>query len=439
MLPELRRAILLVAVLCAAVLLLSCGSKKESAGTPEASAGGNQTPEAEAVPGVTDTEILLGAHFPLSQTPAAAYAPVADGMRAYFDHINSQGGIYGRKIKFLVQDDHFNPSDATEVTRKLVEQDHIFAMIGGLGDVAHAAVYKYLEEEGVPDMFIGGGTVAFTDPVAHTRFAGNPDYYTEGMMLGKYIAEHYNGKKLALLLENDTFGSDGKTGIMQGLEGSDVQVVSEETYEGIAFDVTPQTIRLKAANPDVIAAYAIPPPAASLVKTARETLNWDVPIVVSGVDLGDIFVQLAGVQNAEGVVSVGFGKHIYQTDDLDVQEHIRIMKEFGQGVEPSNFTLYGHSIAELIVKALENAGADLTRESLIEGAESIRDFCCTLCLYPVNLSPTDHRPFEKEIYHRLENGKWEPFGEPIDVESTPGNAIACAGKDNPVYPTPEGQ
>jgi branched-chain amino acid transport system substrate-binding protein len=399
MLSGLRRGFRLAAILIAGLLLLSCGGEEKEAGKTPVSTqpGGTETPAAEKVPGVTDTEIILGAHFPLSQTPAAAYAPIADGLRAYFDYINSQGGVYGRKITYLVGDDHFNPADAVEVVRKLVEQDGIFAMVSGLGDPTHSAIWKYLEENGVPDMFISGGLDKWTDPLVRTRFQGNPNYGTEGRMLGKYIAENYNGKKLGLLLENDEFGQDGKAGLLKGLEGSDVQIVAEETYESTQWDVTAQTQRLKAANPDVIAVYAVPPPAASLVKVARETLNWNVPIVVTGVVITDIFIQLAGPQNAEGVVSVVFGKQVYQTDDPGVQRHIQIMKDFGHGVEASNFTLYGNSMAELMVKSLENAGPNLTRDSLIDGAEAIRDWCCSLCLMPVNLSPTDHRPSEMEV------------------------------------------
>jgi ABC-type branched-subunit amino acid transport system substrate-binding protein len=430
-----RRGFLLAAVLLlAGLLLLSCGGEEEASRTPAATQpAGAETPVAQKVPGVTDTEILLGAHFPLSQTPAAAYAPVADAMRAYFDYINSKGGVHGRKIRFIVGDDHYNPADTVEVVRKLVEQDKVFAIVGGLGDLTHAAVYKYLEDEGVPDMFIGGGTVAFTDPVAKTRFGGNPDYDTEGRMLGKYIAENYNGKKLAFLLENDATGMDGKAGVLKGLEGSDVEVVAEETYEPAQWDVTAQTQRLKAANPDVIVAYAVAPPAASLVKTAREVLNWDVPIVVTGVVISDIFIQLAGPENAEGVVSVLFGRQVYDTDDPAIQFHYKVMEEFGQGIPVSNFTLYGEFIAEMMVKALENAGRDLTRESLVEGAEAIRDYCCPTCRMPVNFSPTDHRPCEMEICIKVENGRWVEFGEPINFESTPGKAIGCKGVGEPVY------
>ena len=433
MLPRFRRGSLLAAVFLASFLLLSCGEKKESGETPAATRPAATQPSGEKVPGVTDTEILLGAHMPVSQTPAAAYAVIADAMRAYFDYVNSQGGVYGRKIKLLVGDDHYNPADTVEVTRRLVEQDGIFAMVGGLGDATHAAVSKYLEEEGVPDMFIGGGTVAFTDPVAKTRFGGNPDYHTEGRMLGQYIAENYNGKKLGLLLEYDALGMDGKAGVLKGLEGSDVEIVAEETYEGIVFDVTAQTQRLKRANPDVILAYAIPPPAASLVKTAREVLDWDVPIVVTGVAISDIFIQLAGPENAEGVVSVLFGKQVYYTDDPAIQFHYKVMEEFGQGVPVSNFTLYGQFIAEMMVKALENGGRDLTRESLVEGAEAIRDYCCPTCRMPVNFSPTDHRPCEMEVGIKVEDGKWAEFGEPINFESTPGDVIGCKGVGEPVY------
>ena len=418
----------------AGLLLLSCGDGEKAAETPAATQPtGAGTPSAEKVPGVTDTEILLGTHMPISQTVAAAYAPIADGIRVYFEYINSQGGVYGRKISFLVGDDHYNPADAVEVVRKLVEQDGVFAIISGLGDAGHAAVWKYLEERGVPDMWISGGLVKWTDPVVKSRFQGNPDYDTEGRMLGKYIAENYDGKKLGLLLENDEFGENGKKAILEGIEGSNIEVVAEERYETTQWDVTAQTQRLKAANPDVIFVQAVPPQAASLVKAARETLNWNVPIVVTGVVQTDMTIQLAGAQNAEGVVSVVFARQVYLTDDPGVQRHIQIIKDFGQGVEASNFTLYGAAMAELMVKSLENAGPNLTRDSLIDGAEAIRDWCCTLCLTPVNMSPTDHRPFEIEVYNRVENGKWVTFGDPVDFESTPGKVISCKNGGEPVY------
>jgi hypothetical protein len=155
--------------------------------------------------------------------------------------------------------------------------------------------------------------------------------------------------------------------------------------------------------------------------------------VVSGIVATDIFIQLAGAENAEGVVSVVFGKQVYQTDDPAVQRHYEIMEQFGQGVPVSNFTLYGQALAELMVETLENAGPNLTRESVVEGAEAIRDWCCSACLVPMNMSPTDHRPVEMELYIRVEDGKWVAISEPVSFESTPGEVIGCKGMGEPVY------
>ena len=383
--------------------------------------GSSDTPGPTKTPGVTDTEIKFGTHIPLSQNPAAAYAPIAYGIRAYFDYVNAeQGGVHGRKLTLVIGDDHYNPADTVEVVRELVEKEGIFAMIGGLGEATHNAVWKYLEERGVPDMFLATGLSKWTDPVVRTRFAGNPDYLSEGRLLGKYIADNYDGKKVGFLLQNDEFGKEGERGFRLGLEGSNVEVVAVEQYESIQADVSAQVGRLKNAGVEVIGAYTIPPQGASLVKTAREVLDWDVPIIVTGVDCSDIFIALAGAENAEGIVSVVFGPQVYQTDNPAIQKHLEIMEKYGQGIPASNFSLFGQFVAEIAVHILEKAGPDLTRDSFLDSAESVTDFWCSTCvgLGPINMSPTDHRPIEVEMYNRVENGKWVAFGEPISFETT---------------------
>jgi len=370
-------------------------------------------------PGVTDTEIVLGTHFPLSQHLAAAYAPMATaGMKGYFDYVNDHGGVNGRKIRLLIEDDHYAPSDTAEVVRKLVEQDNVFAVVGGLGTATHSAVSQFLEDRGVPDMFVLSGASKFTEPVVKSRFGGNPDYLTEGKILGTYIARQYPRAKLALILQNDDFGGDGERGIEEGIAGSGVTIVVRENYESTETDLTSHVQRARNAGADVVVAYTLPPQGANVVKVAREVLNWDVPVVVTGVDATDIFVDLAGKQNAEGVVSVVFGKQIYETDDPGIAKHIEMVKQYGGGAPPSNLTVTGQAMAELMVEALTKAGRDLTRQSLIDAAESISNFTCSVCLVPVNLSTTDHRPFEVEQFVRMQDGKWTAFGEPIGFEST---------------------
>ena len=389
------------------------------AALPAACGSGETGSNGASVPGVTDTEVKFGTHLPLSQSPASAYGPLADGMRAYFEYVNAaEGGVYGRKLSLLVGDDHYTPADTVEVVRKLVEQDKVFAIVAGLGKETHSAVWKYLEERGVPDLFISSGLAKWTDPVVKTRFGGNPVYLQEGKMLGQYVAEHYSGKKLGLLLQNNEFGDDGEKGVRAGIAGSDVQVVAVEKYESVQWDVTAQTQRLKNAGAEVVLAYAIPPPAASLVKTAREVLNWNVPIVVTGVDATELFLQLAGAQNAEGIVSVIFGHSVYETDNPGVQRYLQNMKMYAPNAEISNITLYGYIMGELTVEGLKRAGKDLTRESLVNALEGIRNFQCSVCLAPISFSLADHRPFEIEVYTKVVDGKWETFGEPVNFEST---------------------
>jgi ABC-type branched-subunit amino acid transport system substrate-binding protein len=397
-----------VALALVAPLAFSCTDNKESATT---------------VPGVTDTEILLGTHFPLSQHLAAAYAPIATaGMQGYFDYINDQGGINGRKIKLMIEDDHYTPSDTAQVVRQLVEHDQVFAIVGGLGTATHSAVSAYLEQQGVPDMFILSGAAKFTDPVVKSRFGGNPDYVTEGKILGGYVAKEHPNAKLGLILQNDDFGEDGKRGIEEGIAGSGVTIAASETYESTETDLTSHVQRVRNAGADVVVAYTLPPQGANVVKVAREVLNWDAPIVVTGVDATDIFISLAGAKNAEGVVSVVFGKQVYQTDDPGIAKHIEIVNKYGGGVPPSNLTVSGQAIAEFMVEALKKAGRNLTRESLLDAAESIRDFTCSVCLVPASLSPTDHRPFEVEAFDRVVDGKWVTFGTPVGFESTKATA-----------------
>jgi ABC-type branched-subunit amino acid transport system substrate-binding protein len=397
--------VLLVSV--AALLLGSCGGEDEAA------------PASEDVPGVSDTEILFGTHLPMSGSAAAAYAPVADGLRAYFDFINdTEGGVYGRKVKLIVGDDHYNPPDTLEVIRKQVEQDGVFGIVAGLGDETHSAVWKYLEDGGVPDMFIASGLHKWTEPPVLTRFSGIPDYQIEGKMLGEYVKKNYDGKKIGVLRENNEYGVDGLSGLNEGFEGSSVEIVADEKCEATIADVSAQTQRLRNAGAEVVVSLAGPLMSASLVQTARGVISWDAPILVSGVDCSDIFIDLAGAENAEGVVSVVFGHQVYETDVPGVKQHHEIMAKYGGDALVSNFTLYGASIAEMTVEVLKRTGPDLTRENFVKAAESIRDWMCSTCVAPVNMSPTDHRPQEIEMYNRVEGGKWVAFGDPVDFETT---------------------
>jgi branched-chain amino acid transport system substrate-binding protein len=387
-----------------------------------------------STPGVTETEILLGTHMPLSNSPAAAWGVVADGMKAYFEYVNSQGGVYGRKIKLIVGDDHYAAPDAVEVVRKMVEQDGVFAIVGGLGDSTHLAVMNYLAEKGVPDLFVAGGMPSFTDPLVKTRFAMLTDYITEGKIMSEYVKAHFAGKTEGIIYENNEGGRLGLEQAEQDLAGSDIKIVSKQAYDFVNFDLTSQVQRLRADNPDFVYVIANPGSLASALKVAREILNWNVPFITSAVSAVEMTIQLAGAANAEGLVSATTGRMISETDDPGVQRHIELMKQFAPGVEPSSLTEFGMSSAEYVVQALKNAGPNLTRESVDAGAEQINGYCCIVCLAPANLSPTDHRVSEGMWFEQVVNGKWvRSTDTPVSYESTPSDVIACKNAGEPVY------
>ena len=423
-----RRGLLFGAILIVGLLLLACGGDEEENGgeaTKPAETGG---PETEQVQGVTDTEIILGTHYPMSNSPAAVYANSAYAMEAYFDSINDQGGVNGRKITFVIEDDQYAPSLAVEAVRRLVEQKKVFAIANGLGDPGHYSVFKYLEEKGIPDLFLGGGIPAFSDPPGKLRFVSIPSYDTEVKAELAYLQEHYSGKKIALLVQNDEAGRGSEEVFRENLEesGIDIEIVGAEYYDFTESVMTAQAQRLKATNPDLVVFMSAPAQAANFAKSARELLNWDVPFICGLVAGGDFYIALAGPEAAEGTIGMTYGPYLYTPGAGEGYQPLRDgMAKYKPEVPINSQTTYGWGVAELIVKALQNAGRDLTPESVAKGAESIKDWCCAACFAPVTLSPDDHRPQELIVFVQVKDGKWEFTGEWASIETTPGAQKIC--------------
>lgn len=428
----LRLLLLLVATM--AILAFACGEDEdggdgEGPTATEATPSEGETPSdgesdlsniPEDTTGVTDTEIKLGTHMPLSGSAASLYGnQIVPGMRAYFNYINeTEGGINGRRITLLVEDDQYDPSRTNQAVRKLVEQDQIFALVSGLGTAQHSAVFEYLAENMVPDLFTATGATRFTEPITRTAFGYNPNYIQEGREIGKYVAENYPNAKVGFIRQNDDFGGDGLKGFQEGIEGSEVEIVSEQTYEAVNTDMTQQVQAVVNDGADTIVTYSLPLQAGSIMKVAREQVGFEGPLVFTGVIADPSTIAIAGEANAQGAITTAYLRPLIQSDDPGVQQHIEIMQQYGEGTEASNLSLYGQSVAELAVEVLKQAGDDLNRRSVIAAAESIRDFTCSVCLSPINLSPTDHRPIEALAFGEAQGAAWVITGDVISFEST---------------------
>jgi branched-chain amino acid transport system substrate-binding protein len=438
------KALLLLAIASVSLALLSlavaCGGGDEDEGTATPAVTGTaaavtaQPTETAAATGTASTgstqddpsiglppgQIILGSHFAQSGTYGAAFAPVLSGLQAYFEYVNKEkGGVCNREIVLKAEDDQYDPAHAVDVTRKLVEQDHIFAMVAGLGTAAHSAVWEYLNEKGIPDLWIMTGAHKWgADPQAHPWSVGIlPDYFVEGTIQGKYISENFPGAKVGILYQNDDFGKDVLAGLQNGLDPAKNELVSQQSYESTAVDVRSQVTNIKQAGAEVVVCGCIPGYAAQAVEGA-DRLGWEPQFIIDYVNSDPVMFQYASPQVMEGVLTLQANKLSTWTDDPEVALHHEIMKKYGT-VAAGNYTIVGEVVGVLMEEVLSRTCDDLTREGLMDAVHSLDHFEGGLSLpgVDVTITPDDHIATEamKFLRAKLVDGKgmWEYEGDLI--------------------------
>jgi len=372
----------LAVVICLAALAAACeGSGEEE--TPSASATSTAVATGTAIatgspapatgaPGITDTQIILGAHAPLSGTYGAVYSMIPRATQAYFKYINeTQGGVCGRQIVYKVEDNSFDPAKALEAVRKLVEQDKVFAIVGALGDLPHLGAWDYLNENGVPDLLVSGGTHRYgSDPEGHPlTFQMLPSYKIEATLGGRFISETLPGKKVGFLGEMDGH-DDALAGLQDGLDPSKNELVDAESYEPTALDVRSQMINLHNSGAEVVVLGTSPGFLAQAVKEA-DRLNWHPQFIAGYVNSDDIIFQFASPKLLEGMITSQAFKLAAWRDDPDVAEHYELMQKYG-GPAPTNFSIYAQVLGELAVEIMGRTCGNLTREGLLEAVKSVK-------------------------------------------------------------------
>jgi len=394
--------------------------------TGTAAVTGTPGPTGGTSEGVTDTEIILGSHFVQTGLYAAAFSPVLSGLQAYIKYVNEEkGGVCGRKINFTVIDDQYDPALALEATRRLVEQDKIFAMISGLGTAAHSAVWDYLNEKGIPDLWVMTGAHKWNDPQGHPWTVGFlPDYVVEGTIFGKWIAQNMPNGKVGILYQNDDWGADVLAGLKNGL-GPSNELVSEQSYESTAVDVRSQVTNIKQQGAEVVICACLPGTSAQLIKGADQ-MGWEPQIMIDYVASDPLMFSYASPKLMEGVLTLQANKLSTWTDDPAVAWHREIMLKYGT-VAAGNYTMVGQVVGQLteevLKRACDNPTKELTRRGLMDAVESLRDYAAdpsvsmTLPGVSVTITPDDHIVTEQMRFLRAKvvdgKGVWEYEGELI--------------------------
>lgn len=363
-----RRLVTFVAAAAAASTLAACGG-----GGGSSSSGGKN---AASDTGVTATSIKIGATYPLTGVAAPGYSEIPLGVQAYFDYVNKQGGVNGRKIQYEYKDDAYNPTQTSSITNQLVLQDKVFAIMGALGTPTHSAVVDFLNSEGVPDLFVASGSLTWNDGKKYPEtFGWQTDYEIEGKVIGQYIQKNMPNAKVGLFLQGDDFGADGAKGIKEYISK---QIVSEQTYTPGNTDVGPQISALKAAGADLVVGFNVPAYTALSQLTALKIgykPTWFYSNVGSDANLVGSLLKnfsqgaVSGSGSLEGTYSTRYLPTVDRTDDPWVQLFQKVWKDSGQQGDLDNYKIYGMAQAYTTVQALQAAGKNPTRQSLVEAIE----------------------------------------------------------------------
>ena len=367
--------------------------------------------------GADDKEIKLG-HIVAYSGPASAYGSIGKAIAAYFEKVNAEGGVNGRKIKFISLDDGYNPAKTVEMARKLVEQEEVLLIFQPLGTPPNSAIHKYMNDKKVPHLFVATGATKWGDPKNFPWTMGfQPNYQSESKVFVAHILETRPNAKIAILYQNDDYGKDYLKGFEDGLGAKAASmIVSKQTYEVTDATVDSQMVSLKASGADTFFNITTPKFAAQAIKKAAE-LGWKPAHYLNSVSSSVASVLIpAGIDNSVGILTAGYIK-----DPTDPQfqkgkewdDWLAWMKKYQPTANiTDNLNVYGYTIAQLMTHTLQKAGDDLTRANVMKQAASL-DLTLPMLLPGVNVktSADDFYPVEREQMQRFDGKTWQLFGK----------------------------
>jgi branched-chain amino acid transport system substrate-binding protein len=368
-------------------------------------------------PGVTATEIKIGNTMPYSG-PASAYGAIGKADAAYFQMINDQGGVNGRKINFITLDDGYSPPKTVEQTRRLVEQDEVAFVFDGLGTPSTSAVQKYLNQKKIPQIFVATGASKWGDPANfHWTMGWQPDYQTEAKIYAKYILQNKPNAKIAIIWQNDDFGKDYLIGLKAGLgDKYDKMVVKDASYEVTDPTIDSQIVSLQASGADTLVIAATPKFAAQTIRKVFD-IGWQPLELMTNVSssVGAVMTP-AGPEKGIGVVTTAYGKDPKDPtwqNDPGMAEWRQFMAKYLPDADQTDANyVFGYAVSRTMVQVLKQCGNDLSRENIMKQAANLKDFELPTLLpgVKINTGPNDYFPIETLQMERWDGKNWVLFG-----------------------------
>ena len=379
---------------------------------------------AGSTPGVTASTITIGGTVPITG-PAALFGSVGRGADAYFKYVNAHGGVNGRKITYLYLDDAYDPAKTVQLTRQLVEQDHVLAIFNSVGTDNNLAIRDYLNAAQVPQLFAGTGTSQIGDQFKQYPWTMGylPSFRSEGVIYGRAIAAAASAK-VAVLSEDSAFGKDMASGLKKGLGAKAGEIVASQSYEPTDTAIDSQMSTLHASGANVLV-LNVTPQYAILAYLAAHKFGWRPKIYISSICISPSVMDIVRAnapELANGSTSIAFVKDptdkVWAKDPV-VSLYNSILKKYAPGAKPDDvYNFYGMGVAFSMVDALQHAGKNPTRKSLLTAAQHLNEV--NPFMRPgvkIVTSPTDYYPISKAQVVRYDKVHWVSVGPLVSTRN----------------------
>lgn len=363
--------------------------------------------------GVTKDEIVLGMHADLSGVAASFSVGVVNSIRMRIDEVNDSGGINGRKLRLVVEDTGYQVPKAIQAANKLINRDGVFAMIGNLGTGQNNAVMPEQLKAGIPNIFPISWADSMSKPFHPLKFALYAPYSEQIRVAVKYMVEKKGKKTVCAMYQDTDYGSEVFNGAKAQLDAMGMKFAEVTTHKPTDQDFTPQLTKLRAANCDLIAMGTIVRDTVIPYSSARK-MGWDVDMIGTS---GSYDLAVSGVQGGttEGYYTAGFFDAPYP-DSARPEAAAWIAKYKSRyNIDPTIQAAIGQVIIDLTVKAIENAGPDLTTQKLVQGMEKVRNYQDIFGGPPQGFSATEHVSSREAVIYRVEKGRWARLPDSVAV------------------------
>ncbi|WP_353892740.1 ABC transporter substrate-binding protein [Proteinivorax hydrogeniformans] len=326
----------------------------------------------EADQGVSEDTIKIGSVGVTSGPLAFIGTPYYEGMTAYFNTINEQGGVNGREIELIVEDDEFDPALAIDGINSLIEDEGVFAIVGQLGTPGVLAAADIVEEHGIPSVYFGSGAVELTT-LGENFFPVQPNYVYEGKLKAKYAIDEFDAERIGVIYSNDDVGLEGIQGIKEGLEemGKEDALVADISFAPGETDLTAQVQQLRDADPDVIIVYTLAAGATPALRQINDFQMVDIPIITTYSNADASFIAAVEPATIQDIIDDIYVMGWLDVDDAGLAPLATAMNEYHPDSIINAYTMAGWVAGEVFVAGLEEAGDDLTWEGYIEAMENI--------------------------------------------------------------------